>query len=148
MKNSILYFAYGSNIDQQRMKKRCSTAEFLSKGFISNYNICFNRKGTYIEGGVASIESNKGRNVYGIVYKISKEDLDTLDYIEDPSAYIRKSIKVQIPNNKFLNCYLYVSIPEIEISPNQEYLENIIKHASVHNFPEEYIDYLREFQFK
>ena len=45
----ILYFAYGSNMDVERMKKRCPDAKKLSDGTLHGWDAFFD------EDGVASV---------------------------------------------------------------------------------------------
>ena len=35
------YFSYGSNLCQEQMKERCSTAFSIGKAVLSNYQLCF-----------------------------------------------------------------------------------------------------------
>ena len=54
----MLYFAYGSNIHQEQMKKRCSGCKYLKKHILQDYRLTFRS-----ELCVADIEFKKGSRV-------------------------------------------------------------------------------------
>ena len=39
----MIYFAYGSNMDEARMRQRCSSARFLFKAKLPNFRLAFTR---------------------------------------------------------------------------------------------------------
>ena len=54
----MLYFAYGSNLHQDQMKKRCSGCKYLKKYILQDYRLTFRS-----ELCVADIEYKKGSSV-------------------------------------------------------------------------------------
>ena len=50
----MLYFAYGSNLNHERMKKRCKDSHFIKSIHLKRYSLTFRSK-----HGVADIEKNK-----------------------------------------------------------------------------------------
>lgn len=139
--NSHLYFAYGSNMDTNQMKQRCPSAKKVGIGRLEDFDIVFNRKGSYRPGGVASVESANGREVYGIIWQIDSNDLSKLDEIEDPVAYDRKVFKIEDINDseKKYECYVYIAKPEGEFEPDKDYFKLLSKAAKTANLPEEYL---------
>ena len=82
MKN--LYFAYGSNMDEEQMKKRCPDSILIGKGFIEKHKLCFPQiavtRGLL---GVAGIrESDELDSVYGLIYELTDKDLELLHTFE------------------------------------------------------------------
>ncbi len=53
--NETLYFAYGSNLDQQQMRKRCPGARVLAPGVLRGYRIAFGNHSVKRGGAVATI---------------------------------------------------------------------------------------------
>ena len=79
----MLYFAYGSNLHHEQMKKRCSGCKYLKKYILQDYRLTFRS-----ELCVADIEYKKGSIVPGGLYEISKIDEIKLDKYEDyPNLY-------------------------------------------------------------
>ena len=73
----MLYFAYGSNLNNERMKKRCENSYFIKSISLKDYSLTF--RGKY---GVADIERKKNSKVLGALYKISGSDEKQLDIYE------------------------------------------------------------------
>ena len=95
----MFYFAYGSNLNQKQMRRRCKDSRFIKKIILKNYVLTFRSK-----YGAADIEKKKGKNVYGALYNISKSDERRLDiYEEYPTLYTKMYFK---NNNKLIMTYL------------------------------------------
>ena len=144
----VNYFAYGSNIDFDQMIKRCPTAIKIDQGYLNNYELLFNRKGTYSIGGVASIKKSNNKSVvWGIIYRLSINDILKLDHIEDQEAYKRELIDIKTKNKKQFKSYIYIAFPQAPfIQPDNDYLQLIINGAIEDKFPKEYITYLNQFK--
>ena len=142
-----LYFAFGSNMLEERMRNRCPSALTIKEiGLVANYRLVFNRKGDYENGGVASIVSESGVSVYGAIYAISKDEMESLDKIESPNgdAYFRKEIEVETIYNQTLSCFTYVAYPQGQnFFPTKKYLNWIIEGAENIGLPESYINSLK-----
>jgi gamma-glutamylcyclotransferase (GGCT)/AIG2-like uncharacterized protein YtfP len=146
MSEMVHYFTYGSNMDISQIKQRCPSAREVGIGKVKGYDIVFNRKGTYREGGVSSIEPRVGTEVFGVVYEISKTDLEELDRIEDPEAYHRRSFQVDVINKEVIECQVYVAIPEKPTEADQDYLNILINAAERAELPIRYIERLKEYR--
>jgi gamma-glutamylcyclotransferase (GGCT)/AIG2-like uncharacterized protein YtfP len=77
----MLYFAYGSNLHNLQMKKRCKDSIFLKKINLKNFRLTFRNM-------YADIEFKKNLIVTGALFEISKSDEKKLDMYEDyPIVY-------------------------------------------------------------
>lgn len=137
------YFAFGSNMSKEQMAKRTPSAVQQGIAFLPDYELVFNRLGSFRPGGVASVVPKKGSRVYGVIYSLSASDLRVLDAIENPNAYRRISREVTTPNGARVLCYLYEAFPEGTFSPGREYIELIVKAATEVGLPEPYLKHLR-----
>jgi len=114
------YFAYGSNLHHQQMKRRCPKCKFIKKIILNNYNLTFRSK-----YGVADIEKKKGKKVYGALYIISKYAEKRLDvYEEYPTLY--KKMYFQY-NKKKVMTYIMPKKSRL-VKPTTRYI-NIIKQG-------------------
>lgn len=77
----ILYFAYCSNICEQRLFERIGYVKEIGKKRLFDYRLRFN-VGLSKSRCFANIEYAKGSSVTGILYEISAEQLDILDKYE------------------------------------------------------------------
>ena len=118
----MLYFAFGSNLYQKQMKKRCKDSKYIGCFTLKNYKLAFRH--FYFGGGVADVERKKGSSVLGAIYKISKKDEKNLDIYEDfPNTYIKKYFK--IAGKKVM--FYYMPKKTKHIPPSKRYLNLIIK---------------------
>ena len=65
----MLYFAYGSNLHQDQMKKRCSGCKYFKKYILHDYRLPF-RSDLY----VADIAFTTRSSVQGALYTITHKD--------------------------------------------------------------------------
>jgi len=144
-----LNFAYGSNMSEEQMQKRCPSARKVGVAYLLGHNLVFNRKGSYRDGGVASImPSDKPTDrVYGIIWALNDEDVQMLDEIEDPTAYKRKLIYVVGDDGTEIECHTYVAIPQADyVVPDREYLSILLSAAHSQGLPDDYIKTISKFR--
>ena len=81
----MLYFAYGSNLHNFQMKRRCKDSIFLKKINLQDFRLTFRSKYR-----AADIEPKKNSIVPGGLFDISKSDEKKLDVYEDYPILYRK----------------------------------------------------------
>lgn len=135
----VIYFAYGSNMDQKQMYRRCPGANALGMAALLDYMLAFTRHSKK-RGAVADIVPKKSWCVYGIAYEISEGGLLTLDQFEGhPTAYRRTDVVIW-PYGK---ATAYEVVNKVEgLKPSKEYLELIIEAARKSCLPDEYLWFL------
>ena len=118
----MLYFAFGSNLYQKQMKKRCKDSKYIGCHKLKGYKLVFRHM--YYGGGVADVERKKNSEVLGAIYRISKKDEKKLDVYEDfPHVYIKKYFKLW--GRKVM--FYYMPKKSKLIPPSKRYLNLIIK---------------------
>ena len=152
----MLYFTYGSNLDWERIKKRCPSASFYCMTSLPNCRIDFTRKSRRLECGVADIVKDNNSKVFGVVYRIDEIDLGKLDKREgyipqrDENDYKRIEIMVFEEDNdeKPITAFTYeVEKKEFgKYKPNREYKNFIVNGAKFWDLPKEYIKFLENIE--
>ena len=118
----MLYFAFGSNLYQKQMKKRCKDSKYIGCHKLKGYKLVFRHM--YYGGGVADVEKKKNSTVLGAIYKITKTDEKKLDVYEDfPKVYIKKYFKLY--GRKVM--FYYMPKKTKTIPPSKRYLNLIIQ---------------------
>ena len=118
----MLYFAFGSNLYQKQMKKRCKDSKYIGCHKLKGYKLVFRH--LYYGGGVADVEKKKNSTVLGAIYKITKKDEKKLDFYEDfPKVYIKKYFKLY--GRKVM--FYYMPKKTKTIPPSKRYLNLIIQ---------------------
>ena len=82
----MLYFAYGSNLNHFKMKRRCKESTFIKKINLKDFKLTFRSKYR-----AADIEIKKNSIVPGGLFEISKSDEKKLDVYEDCLLYTSPS---------------------------------------------------------
>ncbi|XP_036037986.1 gamma-glutamylcyclotransferase isoform X2 [Onychomys torridus] len=88
---TFLYFAYGSNLLTERIHLRNPSAVFCCVARLQDFKLDFgNFQGKTSErwhGGIATIFQSPGDEVWGVVWKMNKSNLSSLDEL---SAWARE----------------------------------------------------------
>jgi gamma-glutamylcyclotransferase (GGCT)/AIG2-like uncharacterized protein YtfP len=148
---TILYFAYGSNMDQKQMKKRCPGSKLYMCYKLKGYALDFTHNSISWGGGVADVIKSSGSNVWGIIYKVTPQDLENLDGYEGYSGkgshnvYDRKVFRPTL-EGKQVKVYLYIVQAKRRktITPSKRYMQGLIKGAIAAHLPLEYISTLKQ----
>ena len=143
-----LYFAYGSNMYGGRMTRRCPSARFRYRAALRDHVLAFPR-GCHGGHGVAGVVPQPGEVVWGVVYKITDDELDGLDMAEGyfgegdaENCYTRERTEVLRDNDpeQTERAHVYFAVPEDEPPlPSMQYLGYIVEGAIQWGLPEDYI---------
>ena len=113
----MLYFAYGSNLNDFQMKRRCKDSMYLKKINLKNFRLTFRSKYR-----AADIESKKNSIVPGGLFEISKNDEKKLDVYEDFPILYKKHYFLYY--GKKVMTYTMVKKTSFRF-PTQRYLDTI-----------------------
>jgi gamma-glutamylcyclotransferase (GGCT)/AIG2-like uncharacterized protein YtfP len=141
----IYYFAYGSNMDQNQMSERCPDSVLVCKAVLKNYRIAFTIFSPKRNCGCADVVKDIGNEVWGLLYKISENDLKRLDEAENhPDKYRRFTTSVENGlGNKFdAETYEVVNKESIFLKSSEHYLGLMKSAAKKFSFPDSYQNYL------
>lgn len=116
----MVYFAYGSNLSLEQIKRRCPEAIPMVGVYLENYKLVYNK--------YADIIPCQGERVYGAIYELSINDLKILDEFEGyPYLYEKIDLKVQDSNGIFYEAFAYVMVEKGNKLPEEDYLDIIKK---------------------
>jgi len=127
MKNALV-FAYGSNMNFRQMFLRCPGARAVCVAKLREHRLTFAGRSTRWGGGVATIKPARRSSVVGVVWSVSRSNLDRLDGFEGyPFVYDRVPVRVDRGQDGELWCYAYVkNAAEVVTTPSREYLRTIL----------------------
>ena len=124
----IYYFAYGSNMNPNRMADRVGNFEIVGLGILHDFELRFNKIAQNKNGiGYANVVWAPGKNVEGIIYQF--ENIALLDKYEGyPKHYNRKILDI-MHNQSRLKTWVYIA-QENQISngllPERRYLRHLL----------------------
>lgn len=128
----LYYFAYGSNISENRMKNERSV-NFKSRKFavLENYKMLFNKvskNNVYL--GYANIIESVGDIVQGALYEINDVDIKIIDKFEGFPKHYNRIIVDVICEDKRIDAITYVANSNMirqNIKPDKKYLNYILE---------------------
>ncbi|MBN1592074.1 MAG: gamma-glutamylcyclotransferase [Candidatus Coatesbacteria bacterium] len=136
----MLYFAYGSNMDFEQMRKRCPSTITITKASLLNHRLAFTRFSDIRNGGVADVIPSETELVEGVTYDISDEDTVKLDVFENVAEgfYSRMDVRVTLPAGEIIEVFTYKATEEGEFKPTKAYMAHLINGAKYHGLSSEY----------
>jgi hypothetical protein len=114
----LLYFAYGSNLDEQQMRRRCPAALVEGRAVLRDHQLVFRGHSELWKGPVASVERRAGATVPGLLYRLNSLDVAALNR-EDarsgarqdghPGDYQRLVLTVHRPSGVAVEAFVSVN---------------------------------------
>jgi gamma-glutamylcyclotransferase (GGCT)/AIG2-like uncharacterized protein YtfP len=144
--NKYNYFAYGSNMDEKRLRERIGEFERGKIAYLQRYRLVFDKSADSPQVGFANIISDKEKVVIGVLYELNHNQLQILDDYEGVAhnQYKRSSVKVIDERKQSIEAMTYLATDcGIDLKPYNWYLDYLIKGAEQHKFPNEYLNMLR-----
>lgn len=147
------YFAYGSNMDIDLLRKRTDNNSIVPVSFakLENHNLIFPR-------GVGSVIPNQEADIYGCLFLLTKEEIAKLDVVEgyredrdkNENSYNREWIDVLSPEGKVISAQIYIQTnnSDINAKPSNSYKQTLVKGASDCSLPDFYKKKLENIETK
>ncbi|XP_044273046.1 gamma-glutamylcyclotransferase [Varanus komodoensis] len=140
----FLYFAYGSNLLRERIMLRNPSVVFLSLAHLLDYKLAFGshqgKPSSQWHGSTATIVYTPGDEVWGVVWKMSSNDLCSLDRQEgvEDGIYVPIEVAVQTQEGKVIQCRSYQMDDFVYGLPSPQYKKVICMGAKQNGLPVEY----------
>jgi len=125
LEQKVLYFCYGSNMNQKRIEARVGPVTFVTTYNLEGYALVFNA-GEY--NNFANIIQSKNDYCEGVIYEMTYEQLRKLDMFEGLYKRIKFKYKDRLLHT-YVAFFCSNSIPKI----TEEYLDHIEKGCIKHN---------------
>jgi gamma-glutamylcyclotransferase (GGCT)/AIG2-like uncharacterized protein YtfP len=147
---SILYFAYGSNMLTWRLQARCPSARVIGVANLPNYRLSFAKLSVDKSGKATLLAvSDPEARVYGVVFDIAAKDLNSLDAIEGRGKGYDRLENLAVfshPNGDAITVTTYIAdndALDYSLQPYDWYLNLVVAGAEQHQLPADYIHRLR-----
>ena len=146
---AFTYFAYGSNLDLEQMRRRCPAHRVVGNASLAGHRLRFQGEGEDWGCPVATIVPDPAGTVWGVVFDLTAEDFRVLDDYEgcrgddDPtSLYVRREYEVRFDDGRAVTAIAYLMRERPEGMPSKKYLAAITRGARSHGLPADYIERL------
>ena len=143
----IYYLAYGSNMAENRLRKRVLSAEKIGLVNLPGHRLTFSYASTK-DGSAkcdALITEYPDDLVIAVLYQILAEEKPLLDYYEGLGVEYRSCfIPIQLPDGKPVEALIYYATNlNAELRPYRWYREHVLRGAIENGFPEDYLAKIR-----
>lgn len=138
----MLYFAYGSNMSQRRLRERVPSAEFISLANLERHAIRFHKCG---RDGSAKCDAyhtgDSGDSVIGVVFLIDPGHRHHLDAAEGlGNGYATKSVELLTPEHTLLEAFTYYATAiDTQLKPYSWYHEHVLRGCRENALPASYV---------
>jgi len=139
--SSILYFAYGSNTLTTRLQRRCNTAQFYSLAVAQGYRVTFDKKSKDSSGKANIAACDTKGSTAGVLFEISKAELEQLDRAEGPGYAIQDEFPITCleTGNQLKACTYVAKEVAADLKPFDWYLALIVAGLSSHRIDQSYV---------
>jgi len=125
------YFAYGSNMDPERMRERSISFSQRIRAVLKGYRLEFNKVASRNpQEGYANVVKFENGIVEGVLYEIPDSDLSKLDRFEGyPNHYNRVKVKVKLNDGQEVEAVAYIAQPNKMrdgLKPSRDYLDHLL----------------------
>ncbi|MGI9292180.1 MAG: gamma-glutamylcyclotransferase family protein [Gammaproteobacteria bacterium] len=146
MLRRVLYFAYGSNMYEPRMRERIGSAKFQDTVVLDDYRLHFNKLGQD-SSAKCNIVETPGQSVFGVLYALSGHQLELLDQVEGPD-YQRQLVTVcSLNHGRVHRAEAFTALSHAitdALKPASWYCDMVIAGAEMHDLPSDYVAALRK----
>jgi gamma-glutamylcyclotransferase len=136
------YFAYGSNMVMDQMRRICGRDfTLLGRAVLPDYEL-----GTDLRG-YGNIRPRKNSEVYGLLYDIGQRALAALDSFEGyPNVFGREKVRVVDEDKRDHYAWVYLEPAEqfSGIRPSPEYFRRVAAAARENHLPEHWVEKLED----
>lgn len=140
-----VYFAYGSNLLEQELKRTSKDAQPVGVGFLPCYQLEFTKHAKSRGGDAASIRVDAARVVWGFIYRMHDEDKEALKKREqgyrEVSLLVWLKDEQQYTPQKVFTFVGQSACPK-QCGPSASYFDLLLEGAKSRELPETYIEEL------
>jgi gamma-glutamylcyclotransferase (GGCT)/AIG2-like uncharacterized protein YtfP len=146
---TILYFAYGSNMLTSRLKSRVPSAVVVGTGHLEGYRLAFDKVSDNGSGTCAMRVGTPEDRVHGVLFTVDAAQRSELDRHEGLGlGYQYRPITVTTVNGPCeAGAYWATSIDET-LRPFDWYRDLVLAGAIEHNLPDAYVEALRKVEVR
>ena len=148
--DTITYFAYGSNMSLERLRKRVPSAEPKGKAVLRCHRLAFHKVSRKDGSGKCDIPPAKESDaVWGRLYHIDDKDKECLDRYEGLGyGYDDKCVTVELDSGCTVCAMTYYVKDPTKINPNLKpytwYQKHVLVGAKESSLPPDYIKKIKE----
>lgn len=139
--DTVLYFAYGSNMSSKRLQARVPSATVFGRAVLRGHQLRFH-KHSLVDNSAkcdAFETGNPDDLTHGVLFRFEGHEQGQLDMCEGEGYKITR-VEVDTEEGTKLEALIYLaSLIKPELSPFDWYLQHVLQGAREHALPPDYI---------
>ena len=147
----VIYFAYGSNMLERRLKHPDRVPAAVARGIAaaSGFIVRFHKRSQDGSGKCTLVAADDAAEAWGVLFNIPKQDFEKLDHVEGvhTGGYARQPISVRLTDGQTEAAHTYIAqeaFIDDTLIPFDWYLGLVVAGAIEHGLPAEHIEALRQ----
>jgi hypothetical protein len=134
----LRFFAYGANIDPDRMATRVPEAVVVGPGHVERFGVEFTIRDREWGGGVLNARENPDSVLWGLLYEGPDEAFAVLDTFVGDSALMEKAEVTVVTGAGPVEAFTYRVIPIANyVRPSDRYLTHLSRAMAAQGLPPE-----------
>jgi hypothetical protein len=141
----LRYFAYGANIDPERMLARVPQATVLGPAYVEGLALEFTIRDREWGGGALNAREEAGSRVWGLLYEGPSEAFAVLDTFQGDASLLEKATVVAHGSAGPVEAVTYrlLSLANY-VRPSDRYLSHLVRAMKAQGLPDEAIQAVRD----
>lgn len=132
----LRYFAYGANIDPERMAARVPEAVVVGPGYVERFGIEFTIRDREWGGGVLNAREDPDGTLWGLLYEGPDEAFAVLDTFQGDAALLEKAHVTVVTDAGPVDAFTYRVIKiENYVRPSDRYLAHLTRAMKAQGLP-------------
>jgi hypothetical protein len=140
----MLYYAYGSNMSERRLRQRISSAKKIGVATLPGHQLVFHKKSENDGSGKCDAYPTLVSNevVIGVLFDLDRSEKLFLDGAEGIGVgYEQRTIGITLDNGSMYEAFAYFAICiDPSLKPYHWYKEHVLRGAVENRLPERYIN--------
>ncbi|MFN8146383.1 MAG: gamma-glutamylcyclotransferase family protein [Candidatus Nanopelagicales bacterium] len=137
----LRYFAYGANIDLERMQARVPGATVVGPAYVDGFVAEFTVRDRDWGGGALNAREREGGRLWGVLYEGPDEAFAVLDTFQGDASVLEKSTVTAVGPDGAVDAFTYrlVQIANY-VRPSDRYLTHITRAMKAQGMPPEAVE--------
>ena len=137
----LRYFAYGANIDPERMASRVPEAVVVGPGHVERFGVEFTIRDREWGGGVLNAREDPDSTLWGLLYEGPEEAFAVLDTFVGDAALLEKAEVTVVTDAGPVAAVTYRVIPIANhVRPSDRYLSHLTRAMRAQGLPPEAVE--------
>lgn len=134
----LRYFAYGANIDPDRMAARVPEAVVVGPGYVERFGVEFTIRDREWGGGVLNAREDPDATLWGLLYEGPDEAFAVLDTFQGDAALLEKAHVSVVTDAGPIEAITYRVIKIANyVRPSDRYLAHLTRSMKAQGLPPE-----------